>query len=97
MADPVKRAAYIKDVEKARKQLAREYLRKWKAAGGLVLNGSPAVSAEPNFTLSELALWTSLPKTFWLRSLKQGAIQSFRMSEISAYFESRKVPAKTAA
>lgn len=89
--DPEKWTAYLNGVEKRRRQMRREYLRKWKAVGGVVLDGQPALSTEANFTLPELALYTSVRSSFWLNLLKKGALKSFRLSEIDAYIDSLKV------
>src|SRR6266478_1838146 len=96
-ANPKNWAAYLKGVEKRGRQMDREHLRKWKAIGGLVIDGKPAVSTVPSYSLPELALHTSIPKTHWLNLLKKGVLKSFRFSEVSAYLDSKKVPARAAA
>ncbi len=95
-ANPVRWAAYLKGVEKRRQQFDRVFLRKWKAVGGLVDNGKPAFSLEASYSLPELALCTSIPKTYWLNLLKRGVLTSLRVSEVRAYIDSKTAPARAA-
>lgn len=95
-ANPAKWAAYLKGVEKRRQQMERAFLRKWKAVGGFVHEGKPAFALEASYSLPELVLSTSISKTYWLNLLKRGVLKSFRVSEIEAYLDSKRVPVKTA-
>ena len=92
-ANPERWAAYLRHVEKRGKQMDREYLRKWKAIGGKVVGSKPVVFAEANFTLPELVLYTSIPKSYWLNLLKRGVLKSLRFSEVNAFLDSKTVHA----
>ena len=96
-ANPVRWAAYLRGLEKRRKQMDSAFLRKWKAIGSPVVDGKPACSVEANYSLPELALIVPVPKTHWLNLLKRGVLKSLRVSEVHAYLDSTRVPAKRAA
>jgi len=95
LANPKKRSAYLRGVASRATKMNRLFLRNWKAIGGLVIAGKPVLAADANYTLPELVLSTTIPESHWIGLLKKGVLKSFRASEVHAYIESKRVPART--